>query len=443
MYKKIFKLKVNNKIFYLKPLKQTYVNQNYLSWFSDKDVKDNIVFKPRSINDLKTNVINFLKDKNTFFFYSIFFKKNHIGNVKIDNVNKENNSAYLGILIGNKNYRGIGLGQEVIKFIKGLCIENSIYNIYLGCCKKNIKALNLYLKLDFKIIKNLKKSYILLYNYVPSKLILGLAQFNSTYGITNFKKIKLSKNTQNKILRASFLNGIKTVDTSENYLFDVNKNLKLLKNFFINTKISSSSRFLSYKNVKNIIGKYKKNKLNLNTVFIHDGDNLFTKKGLSILKILKRLKKEMLINNIGISIYNFEILKKIDKSTGVDIVQVPYNLIDTRLKIYEKKLSSLSIKIQVRSIFLQGSMLKKVKNNKNLSKMYDKLIAYSRKLNENLFQMCINHCMSNTNIDQIVVGVRSLNELNMLFNNKIRKKKYNFRISNALKKKIINPSLWS
>ena len=103
----------------------------------------------------------------------------------------------------------------------------------------------------------------------------------------------------------------------------------------------------------------------------------------------------------------------------------------------------MSIKIQVRSIFLQGSMLKKVKNNKNLSKMYDKLIAYSRKLNENLFQMCINHCMSNTNIDQIVVGVRSLNELNMLFNNKIRKKKYNFRISNALKKKIINPSLWS
>lgn len=443
MHKKIFKLKVNNKIFYLKPLKQSYVNQNYLNWFADKDIKNNITFKPQSINDLKINVINFLRDKNTLFFYSIFFKKNHIGNVKIDNVNKKNNSANLGILIGNKNYRRIGLGREVIEFIKGLCFKNNIYNIYLGCSKKNINALNLYLKLDFKIIKNLEKSYILVFNYVPSKLILGLAQFNSTYGITNVKKIELSKNTQNKILRAAFLNGIKTIDTSENYQFDVNKNSKLLKNFFINTKISSSNRFLSYKIIKHIIRKYKKNNLVLNTVFIHDGDNLFTKKGFRVLKILKLLKKEMLINNIGISIYNFDTLKKINKSTGIDIVQVPYNLIDTRLKMYEKKLLNLSIKIQVRSIFLQGAMLKKVKSNKNLSKMYDKLIVYSRKLNENLFQMCINHCMSNANIDQIVVGVRSLNQLNMLINAKIRMKKYNFTINEALRKKIINPSSWS
>ena len=218
--------------------------------------------------------------------------------MKIDNVNKKKNSAYLGILIGNKNYRGIGLGREVIEFIKGLCFKNNIYNIYLGCFKKNVNALNLYLELGFKIIKNLERSYILVFNFVPSKLILGLAQFNSTYGITNFKKIKLSKNSQNKILRAAFLNEIKTVDTSENYLFDVNKNLKLLKNFFINTKISTSSRFLSYKNIKNIIRKYKKNKLILNTVFIHDGDNLFTKKGFRVLKILKLLKQICYLNQI-------------------------------------------------------------------------------------------------------------------------------------------------
>ena len=89
MHNKIFKLKVANKIFYLKPLKKSYVNQNYLNWFADKDIKNNITFKPRTINDLKINVINFLKDKNTLFFYSIFFNKNHIGNVKIDNVNKK------------------------------------------------------------------------------------------------------------------------------------------------------------------------------------------------------------------------------------------------------------------------------------------------------------------------------------------------------------------
>ena len=41
MHNKIFKLKVTNKIFYLKPLKKSYVNQNYLNWFADKDIKNN------------------------------------------------------------------------------------------------------------------------------------------------------------------------------------------------------------------------------------------------------------------------------------------------------------------------------------------------------------------------------------------------------------------
>ena len=443
MYKKIFKIKVKNKLFYLKPIKLSYANKNYLSWFDDKDVKNNISFKPKNINELKKSISHFLKDKDVLYFYSIFHKQNHIGNIKIDKFNKEENSVHLGILIGNRNYRGIGLGFEIINFLKKKCAEKKIYTIYLGCNRQNTRALNLYLKLGFKIIQKLKNDYRLSFKYLPSKLILGLAQFNSNYGITNFRKKKITKKLEKKILYYASKNGISTVDTSENYQYDIFKNANLLKNFLINSKISTSKSNVNFLKIKNIFQKYKKNKLNLNTVFIHDGDNLFSHNGRKILKILKKLKKEKIFLKIGLSIYNFDIIKKINKSTGIDVIQLPYNLIDNRLHKYQKKLKNLSIKVQVRSIFLQGSMLKKVKNNIYLSEMYDLMSYHARKSNESLFQMCINHPMSNVNIDEVVVGVRSFNDLNMLVNAKIKNKKYNLKISKNLKNKIINPNLWS
>ena len=197
----------------------------------------------------------------------------------------------MGILIGNRNYRGIGLGYEIINFLKKKCAEKKIYTIYLGCNRQNTRALNLYLKLGFKIIQKLKNDYRLSFKYLPSKLILGLAQFNSNYGITNFRKKKITKKLEKKILYYASKNGISTVDTSENYQYDIFKNANLLKNFLINSKISTSKCNVNFLKIKNIFQKYKKNKLNLNTVFIHDGDNLFSHNGRKILKILKKLKK--------------------------------------------------------------------------------------------------------------------------------------------------------
>ena len=442
MFKKIFKLKKNNKNIILKPLSINKVNRNYFKWFKDKEVNRFIKFKPKNIEELRKNVNKILSDKN-IFFYSIEVNKSHIGNIKVDNIDFVNKQATLGILIGDNKFRNQGIGYIAINSMLNFFSEKNITHIYLGCDNKNYAALNLYLKCGFKIIKKNKNNLILLYNFFSNKFILGAVQFNSIYGITNFKKKKISRKEEIKILKFAFKNGIDEIDTSEDYNFNISKNREYLNEILINSKVSTDTKDNTYLKLKKKFLNYKKKKLNINIIFIHDGDRLFSVKGKKLLSVLKKLKKNEIIKKIGISIYDYEVLKKLKKQNCIDVIQLPFNLIDNRFCIFKKKIIDLKIKVQVRSIFLQGSMLTRVKSNKDLSKMYDHLKIFAKKHNQSIYEICLNHALSEKYIDKIVIGIRSLSQMKKLFDLKIQNKKYQFKLENSLKKKIINPSKWS
>ena len=442
MYNKIFKIEKENLKITLKALRLNDVNENYLNWFKDKKIKKFISFKPQNLEDLKKNVSKFITNKKIFFF-AIIVNKVHIGNIKVDNINFLEKKATLGILIGNKKFRNKGIGFSVINFVIKHLNKLGILYVYLGCNKNNHEALSLYLKSGFKVVKKNKQNLLLLNTFLSNKFILGTVQFNSVYGITNFKKKKISSNEEKKILKLAFKSGIQEIDTAETYSFDLLRNKKILKDISINTKLLTSEELISYKILREKFLNYKKNNLKINTVFIHDGDNLFSSKGLQLLRYLKKLKNENLIKQIGISIYNFNIINRLNKKNKINIIQLPYNLIDTRLNKFNKKLSKLDIEVQARSIFLQGAMLTKVRQNKELSLMHDYLKDYAKKNKENLYDICINHVFSNESINKIVIGVRSLKEIKTLINAKLKQKKYRFAINYQLKKKVINPSLWS
>ena len=88
--------------------------------------------------------------------FGIFTNKDnaHIGNIKFDEINLQNKSATFGILIGDKNFRGKGFAKEVIiASVLWLKDNYDIEKIKLGVDHENISALNLYLKLGFKIIE--------------------------------------------------------------------------------------------------------------------------------------------------------------------------------------------------------------------------------------------------------------------------------------------------
>ena len=103
--------------YYLSSLVKTDDLSNYLSWMTNP-LENQFILSAKanySINDLCTFIDVCNKDENTILL-GIYDKENnnHIGNIKYDNINKLDKSAYLGILIGQQEYRNIGVASQII-----------------------------------------------------------------------------------------------------------------------------------------------------------------------------------------------------------------------------------------------------------------------------------------------------------------------------------------
>jgi ribosomal-protein-alanine N-acetyltransferase len=144
--------------FILTSLKEHHVTDEYLAWFEDVNAKKYIDYalEQRSKNDLKDFVRS--KDlRSDVLFLAIFDKINmkHIGNIKYEPVDFQAATATMGILIGANNWRGKGVGPEVIKgsalWMKG---NMGITKFFLGVDQGNLAAVKAYNKIGFKKIKN-------------------------------------------------------------------------------------------------------------------------------------------------------------------------------------------------------------------------------------------------------------------------------------------------
>ena len=194
-------------------------------------------------------------------------------------------------------------------------------------------------------------------------LILGTAQIMNNYGITNNTKKNLEQAID--VLKEAEKLGIFTYDTSPKYLGAHNVLENFIKNNYNNYTIIEK---LSCENIK-VFNKEKKaihwpwlNKFILKggniCLMLHNGQDYLKK---SCRKDLQGCKEQGLVNFIGISVYDPEILKKCLEFGGFDIVQYPLSIADRRFydSILLKKIKAQNIIMNIRSIFLQGLLLKK------------------------------------------------------------------------------------
>jgi len=126
---------------------------------------------------------------NKVIFLGIFVKKNkktflHIGNIKFENINYKKNCATLGILIGKKEFRNLGIGQEIItKACNWIYNKKNIYLVNLSLSKKNFIAHKVYKKCGFIIKKIEKNDIIMQRNYFINKITIGTANFVNNYNL--------------------------------------------------------------------------------------------------------------------------------------------------------------------------------------------------------------------------------------------------------------------
>ncbi len=255
-----------------------------------------------------------------------------------------------------------------------------------------------------------------------NKIILGGAQISSIkYGLTN--KLLLKKDELNRIIHFAKKNKINFIDTAKSY-----KNSEVIIGKF-NRKFNIITKIQTYSNDKNNSEKYIKNALKdslkklkvkkLYAVLIHGVGKLSNTKLLKIINVLKKLQKQNKIKYIGISIYDPKDLKVFWKDWKPDIIQVQYNIFDRRIKTsgWLKKFKNHKIKVHIRSIFLQGLLITpKLKYPKKLNKL-KKLLNYwfvwCKNNNRDPMQECLRFSLR-ANIDKIIVGVYSLNQLKNL-----------------------------
>ena len=327
-------INLKSKRFILKRISKSDASKKYLSWFKDYQVKEFIENSGtiESIKDLKNNIEKENLKKNVFFFKILSLSKNHIGNVKITNF-KSQNFSNIGILIGDKKWRGKRLLKEISDMLSSWLFKKfSIPNLNSGVNSKNYASIQGFLNSGYRIISNKKKNISFNRNYFISKLIIGTANFKKNYG---FKK-QIKKISIHKLKKTLIKNNLSTFDTANNYgsECEIGKISKKLDTNAITKITIRANQFDKF----SIISKIKKSLINcrikkFDAVLIHNEQIVFNKNFNKVLKILKLIKEKGLTKKIGISIYDVNLLKKFEKKlSNLDVISLPYNIFDRRLE---------------------------------------------------------------------------------------------------------------
>ena len=284
---------------------------------------------------------------------------------------------------------------------------------------------------------------------MSKKIILGTAQFGTNYGIAN-KSGKIKYNEIFKILNYLKKNKINSLDTASSYI----KSEKEIGKYFKKTKkkFEITTKF-TFKNKEKIQSQFKKSLDSLgyapNTVLAHSYQDYLNP---NFHKEINIIKKKYLIKNIGVSLYNVAELNKILNYKKPDLIQIPLNILDKRFlnKKIIKTLKRKNIKIQIRSVFLQGLFFKKkkfiFKNFKNIKKKYERLLQIANSEKMHLGYLSLNWAFNLKEIDYIILGVDSFAHLKKNLNiikKKLSKKTYSqidkINVNNNI---IIKPYLW-
>ena len=194
---------------------------------------------------------------------------------------------------------------------------------------------------------------------MKTKLIIGTANFLNQYGAFRNKVGSKEIISIGKYLKRKNI----IFDTSLGYgNFDRILNFYKKYNFDLIIKVVLNSK--NQNNLENIFKRIKKKykiKKKFYAILLHNPNILKTKNGILAYNKLYNLKQKKISEKIGISTYGTENISLMEnKNIKYDIIQTSGNILDNRIFKFLKLNSNIKKKeIHIRSIFLQGLLLKK------------------------------------------------------------------------------------
>lgn len=143
--------KIRGERLYLSPMSEEDF-EIYTKWMNDKEITEKLgnYYKNITLSSEK----KYLENESGYSFAIVLKKENRlIGNITLMDVNNINQTASLGIFIGEKEDRNKGYGKEAIKILLDYGFNTlNLNNIMLGVFSFNEYAIRTYEKIGFKKI---------------------------------------------------------------------------------------------------------------------------------------------------------------------------------------------------------------------------------------------------------------------------------------------------
>ncbi|AUZ84040.1 aldo/keto reductase [Methylophaga nitratireducenticrescens] len=285
------------------------------------------------------------------------------------------------------------------------------------------------------------------------KLALGTAQFGLDYGVAN-KHGRVEIEEVRTILSLAKASGIMTLDTASAY----GQSEKTLGKANINgfDVISKIPPFPT--GAYNDIGGWIREIVNasltnlratsLRGLLFHRPMDLLHDSGKEAYQTLVAMKAEGVVEKIGISIYQPEDLDELIPRYSFDIIQAPLNILDRRLisSGWLQKLKCKGIEVHTRSAFLQGLLLMNPANRPAY------FLKWAHQLNQfdqwrtrhglTALQACLGFLDQNNDIDRVIVGIDSSNQLEEIIKNSLHSDLIASPELELTDEALINPSRW-
>jgi RimJ/RimL family protein N-acetyltransferase len=149
----------------LRPLERADLNERYLSWLNDPEVTrytETGTF-PSTAEDLENYYRSVTGSKNDVMLAVVDKKSGrHVGNVKLGPIHWVHRHATFGILIGEKDFWGKGVGLEATQLMVEYGFQRlNLHRIDLGVFAEHDAAVKCYEKAGFKVEGRMREDLFL------------------------------------------------------------------------------------------------------------------------------------------------------------------------------------------------------------------------------------------------------------------------------------------
>ncbi len=294
---------------------------------------------------------------------------------------------------------------------------------------------------------------------MPTSLVLGTAQLGFPYGIAN-KTGQPDQALAIEIIRAAWENGIREFDTAQDY----GESEKILGTAFDRLGIFNEARVISKINpvldhinpqAMSLALNATLDKLGVPCLFglmLHD-ENLLIQWSKGIRDVLRSFVAAGKVQNLGVSVYSPDKAIEALCIEDIDLIQVPFNILDRRFQ--KRGVFELAAKkkkqVYIRSVFLQGLILMEPDDLPKYMlfarPLLERIKSFAERLNITRHELALGYVRAKAPDAKLVIGVDTPSQIKTNINHWMKTPVAGLvamveESFDHVDEKILNPSLW-